>query len=49
MSGYHIIHPKGIRTDAGNGRTSAELAPIGGNRTTVENRKFINGIPRIPQ
>ena len=42
----------GNRTYAGNlgaGRTAAEVAPIGGNRTTAKISKSINGIPHIPQ
>ena len=44
--------PIGNRTYAGNlgaGSTAAEVAPIGGTRTTVEIRKSINRIPQIPQ
>ena len=42
----------GNRTYAGNvgaGRTAAEVAPIGGNRTTAEIQKLTNGIPQVPQ
>ena len=44
--------PRGNRTYAGNlgaGRIAAELAPIGGNRTTVEIQKLTDGIPQVPQ
>ena len=44
--------PIGNRTYAGNvgaGRTAAEVAPIGGNRTTAEIDKLTNGIPQAPQ
>ena len=41
----------GNRTYAGNpgaGCTAAEVAPIGGNRTTAEFSKITSGIPQIP-
>ena len=44
--------PTGNRTYAGNfraGRTAAEVAPIGGYRTTVGMHKLTNGIPQVPQ
>ena len=43
--------PIGNRTYAGNleaGRTAAEVAPIGGNRTTARIHKLTNGIPQVP-
>ena len=36
-------------SNLGAGRTAAEVAPIGGNRTTAKIPKFINGIPQILQ
>ena len=42
----------GNRTYAGGfgaGRTAAELAPIGGNRTAARIHKLTNGIPQVPQ
>ena len=42
----------GNRTYAGNlgaGRTAAEVAPIGGDRTTADIHKLANGIPQVPQ
>ena len=44
--------PSGNRTYACNlaaGRMTAEVAPIGGNRTTAEIQKLTNGIPQVPQ
>ena len=44
--------PTGNRTYAGKrgaGRTTAEVAPIGGNRTTAEIQKLTNGILQVPQ
>ena len=44
--------PTGNRTYASNlgvGRTAAEVAPIGGNRTTADIQKLTNGIPQVPQ
>ena len=46
------LPPSGNRTYAGNlgaRRTAAELARIGGNRTTAEIQKLTNGIPQVPQ
>ena len=43
--------PTGNRTYAGNcgsGRTAAEVALIGGNRTNTEICKITSGIPQIP-
>ena len=42
----------GNRTYAGNlgaGRTTAEVASIGGNQTTAGIHKLTNGIPQVPQ
>ena len=44
--------PSWNRTYAGNlevGRTAAEVAPIGGYRTTAEIYKLTNGIPQVRQ
>ena len=44
--------PSGNRTYADNlgaGRMTAEVAPIGGNRTTARIQKLTNGIPQVPQ
>ena len=44
--------PTGNRTYAGNlgaGRMTAEVAPIGGYRTTAKIHKLTNGIPQVPQ
>ena len=44
--------PSGNRTYAGKlgaGRTTAEVAPIGGNGTTAKIHKLTNGIPQVPQ
>ena len=44
--------PTGNWTYAGKlgaGRTTAEVAPIGGNRNTAEIQKLTNGIPQVPQ
>ena len=44
--------PTGNRTYAGKlgaGRTTAEVAPIGRNRTTGDTHKLTDGIPQIPQ
>ena len=44
--------PSGNRTYAGAleaGRTAAEVALIGGHRTTAEVYKLTNGIPQVPQ
>ena len=46
------LPPSGNRTYAGSlgaGRTAAEVAPIGGNRTTADIQKLTNGIPQVPQ
>ena len=43
--------PIGNRTYAGNlgaGGTAAEVAPIGGNRTTADIKKLTNGILQVP-
>ena len=42
----------GNRTYAGGfgaGRTAAEVAPIGGNRTTAKKHTLPNRIPQVPQ
>ena len=44
--------PTGNRTYASNlgaGRTAAEAAPIGRNRTAADIQKLTNGIPQVPQ
>ena len=44
--------PAGNRTYASNlgaGRTAAEVAPIGGNRTSAGIQKLTIGIPQVPQ
>ena len=46
------IASHGNRTYADNlgaGRTAAEVAPLGGYRTTAGIHKLTNGIPQVPQ